>query len=73
MFKVGDKVLVFRKKKADTYHRRGDYVKGIVLKTYPKFILVNVKNAYKECFFESEVFKYDKDIESTKEYIDRCD
>lgn len=69
MFKIGEEILVFKEKNVDYYHRRGEYVKGIILKKYPYFYLIEVKKAYRECFYESEICKYDKDIKSRKEHI----
>lgn len=69
MFEIGEEILVFKEKNVDYYHRRGEYVKGVILKKYPYFYLVEVKKAYKECFYESEIYRYDKDIKSRKEHI----
>lgn len=69
MFEIGEKILVFRKKDDDYYHNRGIYVEGIIIKKYPKFYLIKIKNVYRECFYESEICKYDKDIKSRKEHI----
>ena len=69
MFEIGEKILVFKAKNADNYHKNGEFIEGIILQKCPRFYLVEVKKAYKECFYESEIYKYVEDIESREKYI----
>ena len=56
MINIGDAVKVFKARDFDTCHQKGEWKKGVVLKKYPQFYLILIENAYKECFFESEVW-----------------
>lgn len=64
---IGTRVKVFKEKEGDTYHRIGDWKKGIILQKLPNFYLVLLEGNYKECFYESEVFKLDEDINAGQE------
>lgn len=55
MIEEGSKVMVFKEREGDTYHRQGEYKTGVVLKKYPNFCLVWLEDKYRECFKEYEL------------------
>ena len=59
MIAVGDKIKVFKERNSDTYHKQGEYKKGVVLAKYPKFYLVWLEDNYRECFRENELERID--------------
>lgn len=65
MKEVGSEVKVFKSRDFDTCHQKGEWKKGVILKKYSNFYLILIEGAYKECFYESEVYsKDDKNIRS---------
>lgn len=71
MVEIGDKVKIKRYYGLRGPHEKEEiFRKGIVIRRYPNYMMVEFNHGIKECFYESDLIKMEEEDEQGKSRLD---